>query len=97
MNMTLHSFGENKRTLSRLSLREEDREENANIPKMQIFSRLGFHKMFPFLLFVLDLKIRNRFLFLFLFTAVHCFHIKWSQQKAILKYQSSVKKHNLEQ
>lgn len=95
--MTLHSFGENKRTLSRLSLREEDREENANIPKKQIFSRLGFHKMFPFLLFVLDLKIRNRFLFLFLFTAVHCFHIKWSQQKAILKYQSSVKKHNLEQ
>lgn len=63
--MTLHSFGENKSTLRRLSLREEDSKENANILKMQIISRLEFHIMLPFLLFVLDLKIRNRFLFYF--------------------------------
>lgn len=53
--------------------------------------------MLPFLPLVLDLKIKNRFLFYFFLQLCIVFILSGVSKKAVLKYQSSVKKHNLEQ
>lgn len=69
----------------RLSLREKERKENANILKMQIISRLGFHIMLPFLPLVLDFKIKTGLIFYFFFQLCIVFILSGISKKSNIK------------